>query len=67
MFSRFIVSPPEDVWLVLREEWRVNEFARPPGQATRSSNKVVSFKKYSFYLLRLRMRATRELSVVMIQ
>jgi hypothetical protein len=35
------------VWSVLREEWRVNEFARPPGQATRSGNKVVSFKKYS--------------------
>ena len=31
LFSRFIVSPPEDVWSVLREEWRVNEFARPPG------------------------------------
>ena len=26
----------------------MNEFARPPGQATRSSDKVVSFKKFSF-------------------
>ena len=26
----------------------MNEFAIPPGQATRSSDKVVSFKKFSF-------------------
>ena len=26
------------------------QFARPPGQATRSSNKVVSFKKFSFFI-----------------
>ena len=35
-------------WLLLREEWRVVGFARPPGQATRSRDKVVSFKQFSF-------------------
>ena len=35
------------MWSVLREEWRVNEFARPPGQATRSSVRVLSFKRVS--------------------
>jgi hypothetical protein len=35
---------------VLREEWRVMEFARPPGQTTRSSDKVIRFKKFSLKL-----------------
>ena len=34
---------------VLREEWRVLEFARHPGQPTRSSDNVVSFKKFSLH------------------